>query len=244
MINRRLVFIALLLCSQSLLAQPSVPVWGGGADQKDFSAGFSFGYVSSYYKIDRKPEWRDPHFDASGTKITDALTNISSENAPGFAVGFLGRYSLNDHLEVRVMPGLIFADRAVTYKYVTASQDQTKSIRATLVDLPLQLKLKSNRLGDYRAYLLGGLKYSKALGNKENSDANAAPSEKLLKTINGYGSYEVGLGMDIYFEFFKLSPEIKISNSFGNLLLRENNAFAAPINSLSLHTIMFSLHFE
>lgn len=243
MINRYLILIVLLICSRSLLAQ-SVPVWGGGADQKDFSAGFSFSYVSSYYKIDKKPEWRQPYFDVSGTKITDALTNISSDNAPGFAVGFLGRYSLNDHIEARIMPALIFADRAVRYEYVTPSQDQTKAIRATLVDLPLQFKLKSNRLGDYRAYLLAGLKYSRALGNKENSDANAAPSEKLLKTINGYGSYEVGLGLDIYFEFFKLSPEIKISNSFGNLLLRENNAFAAPINSLSLHTIMFSLHFE
>jgi len=244
MINRYLILLVLLMFSRGLLAQPSVPVWGGGADQKDFSAGFSFGYVSSYYKIDKKPGWREPYFDASGTKVTDALTNISSENAPGFAVGFLGRYSLNDHVEVRVTPALIFADRAVTYQYVTKEQDQIKAIRATLVDLPLQLKIKSDRLGNYRAYLLGGLKYSKALGNKENSDANAAPSEKLLKTINGYGSYEVGVGFDIYFEFFKLSPEIKISNSFGNLLLRENNAFAAPINSLSLHTIMFSLHFE
>jgi hypothetical protein len=243
MINRYLILIGLLMCCQGLLAQ-SVPVWGGGADQKDFSAGFSFAYVSSYYKIDRKPDWRQPYFDASGTKITDELTNITSDNAPGFAVGFLGRYSLTDHLEARLKVDLIFADRGVRYQYVTPEQDQTKSVRATLVDLPLQLKLKSDRLGNYRAYLLGGIKYSKALGNKENSDENAAPSQKLLKTINGYGSYEVGLGMDIYFEFFKLSPEIKISNSFGNLLLRENNAFAAPINSLGLHTVMFSLHFE
>ncbi|MFD0749894.1 outer membrane beta-barrel protein [Mucilaginibacter calamicampi] len=243
MIKKYLVLTGLLLCSRALLAQ-SVPVWGGGADQKDFSAGFSFSYVSSYYKIDRKPEWRQPYFDASGTKITNELTNITSENAPGFAVGFLGRYRLTDHLEARLTPALIFADRSVTYQYVTPDQDQTKSIRATLVDLPLQLKLKSDRLGDYRAYLIGGLKYSQALGNKENSDVNAAPTAKLLKTINGYGSYEVGVGMDIYFEFFKLSPEIKISNSFGNVLLRENNAFAAPINSLSLHTVMFSLHFE
>lgn len=243
MINKYLILIGLLLCCQGLLAQ-SVPVWGGGADQKDFSAGFSFSYVSSYYKIDRKPTWRQPYFDASGTKITDELTNISSDNAPGFGVGFFGRYSINDHLEARVAPGLIFADRAVRYQYVTQSQDQTKSVRATLFDLALQLKLKSDRLGDYRGYLIGGLKYSKALGNKENSDVNLAPSEKLLKTINGYPSYEVGLGFDIYFEFFKLSPEIKISNSFGNLLQRQNNAFAAPINSLGLHTVMFSLHFE
>lgn len=243
MIKRCLTLLVVSLCSQMLLAQ-KVPAWGGGADLKDFSGGFSFSYVSSYYKIDRKPEWRQPFFDENGVKVTDALTNISSEDSPGFAVGFLGRYRLSEHLEARFMPALIFADRSVTYQYADQSQDQTKQVRATVVDLPLQLKLKSNRLGDYRAYLIAGLKYSRALGNKENADDNAAPTAKLLKTINGYGSYEVGIGCDIYFEFFKLSPEIKISNSFGNLLLRENNAFAAPINSLSLHTVMFSLHFE
>jgi len=26
--------------------------------------------------------------------------------------------------------------------------------------------------------------------------------------------------------------------------LRENNTFAAPINNIGLHTVMFSLHFE
>ncbi len=243
MIKRYLILITLLISGNTLLAQ-SVPVWGGGADQKDFSAGFSFSYVSSYYKIDKKPDWRAPYFDTDGTKITDELSSITSNNAPGFAVGFLGRYSVTNHLEARVGINLIFADRGVTYQYVGTSPAVNKSVRATLVDLPVQLKIKSDRLGNYRGYMIGGLKYSKALGNKENSDVDAAPSQKLLKTINGYASYELGLGMDIYFEFFKLSPEIKISNSFGNLLMRENNAFAAPINSLGLHTVMFSLHFE
>ena len=53
-----------------------------------------------------------------------------------------------------------------------------------------------------------------------------------------------GIGFDLYFEYFKLSPEIKLSNSFGNVLLPETHPFSAPINKLSLHTIMFSLYFE
>lgn len=234
--------IALFFCG-GLLAQ-SVPVWGGGADEKDFSAGFSFSYVSSYYKIDKKPNWRAPYFDNSGNQVTDSLRGIGSASAPGFAVGFLGRYRLTEHIEARISPALIFADRGVDYTYNTPAQNQTKNIKATLVDLPVSVKIKSDRLGDYRAYIMAGVKYSRALGNKENADENAAPAEKLLKTLNGYGSYEVGLGFDIYFEFFKLSPEIKLSNSFGNLLLRENNAFSSPIEKLGLHTVMFSLHFE
>ena len=70
------------------------------------------------------------------------------------------------------------------------------------------------------------------------------PLQQLVRNKNGFGSYEVGLGCDIYFEYFKLSPEIKISNSFGNLLIPEDNPYATPINKLSLHTVTFSLIFE
>jgi hypothetical protein len=66
----------------------------------------------------------------------------------------------------------------------------------------------------------------------------------MVKNVGGFSSYEAGLGCDIYFEFFKLSPQIKVSNSFGNILVPENHPFSAPISKLSLHTVMFSLFFE
>ena len=65
-----------------------------------------------------------------------------------------------------------------------------------------------------------------------------------LKNATGFGSYEAGLGCDIYFEYFKLSPEIKIANSLGNILVPQAQPFSAPLSKLGLHTIMFSLIFE
>jgi hypothetical protein len=113
-----------------------------------------------------------------------------------------------------------------------------------VIDLPLLLKLKSDRIGDFRAYVLGGFKYSQAIGSRVNADAGAALTEKLVKNVSGYASYEAGIGCDLYFEFFKLSPEIKLSNSFGDVMLHENHPYSRPIDKLSLHTLMFSLHFE
>ncbi|MDB5009862.1 MAG: hypothetical protein JWQ06_651, partial [Mucilaginibacter sp.] len=150
---------------------------------------------------------------------------------------------LTEHLEARVTPSLIFADKQLTYTYVS-SPAVTKLVSNTTVDFPLLLKLKSDRIGDFRAYMLGGVKYSQTIGSKINADVNAAALDKLVKNINGYGSYEAGIGCDIYFEFFKLSPEIKLSNSFGNVMYHDNNAFSSPISKLSLHTFMFSLYFE
>ena len=245
-ITRYLITLLLMGCSNALFAQQFVPAWGGGADQNDLSFGFSFSYVSSDFKIIKKPDWREPFLDADNNNmpVTDALNSISSKALPGFAVGFLTRYRLTDHLEVRTTPSLVFSDRSVSYKYITPTQDVDKTVQTTTVDLPLSVKLKSDRIGNIRAYLLGGMKFSSAIGSKRNADLNASPLEKLLKNKQSYSSYEAGFGFDIYFEYFKLSPEIKLTNTLGNLLVQENHPFSSPISKLSLHTIMFSLYFE
>ncbi|MDR6940617.1 type IX secretion/gliding motility protein PorT/SprT [Mucilaginibacter pocheonensis] len=242
-LTRCLIIFILMLCGNLLFAQ-RVPAWGGGADLQDLSFGFSFAYVSSDFKITKKPDWRTPFTDPeTGLPVTDQLNSISSKNLPGFSVGFLTRYRLTEHLEARLTPSLVFADRNLTYTYINTTESVTKQVQTTTIDVPLSLKIKSDRIGDFRAYILGGVKYSHAIGSKKN-DANLDMLDKLVKNKTGYTSYEAGLGCDIYFEFFKLSPEIKISNSLGNVLVPENQPFSSPISKLSLHTIMFSLFFE
>jgi hypothetical protein len=240
---RYLLVVCFCFCSKLMLAQ-NVPAWGGGADEQDLSFGFSFSYVSSDFKITKKPDWRKPFFDATNNQyITDSLNSIGSKSTPGFAIGFLTRYTLTEHFEVRATPSLVFADRNLSYTYRNPDQNQEKQVQTTSLEIPLSFKLKSDRLGDFRAYILGGVKYTKAIGGKKN-EANLDPLDKLVKNTGGFSSYEAGLGCDIYFEFFKLSPQIKVSNSFGNILVPENHPFSSPISKLSLHTVMFSLFFE
>jgi hypothetical protein len=243
--NGYLTIILILFCSSFLFAQDSVPAWGGGADQTDLSFGFTFSYVSNSYKIYKKTNWQAPLVDpATGNSLTSPLTGIGSKSLPGFGIGFITRYSLTDNLEVRITPSLIFADRELSYTFTDPSQNMNKQLQPTVVDFPLSFKLKSDRIGNFRAYILGGLKYSEQIGKGASTDANDDPLQKLVRNTSGYGSYEAGLGCDFYFEFFKLSPEIKISNSLGNVLIQDNQPFSAPISKLSLHTIMFSLYFE
>lgn len=241
--NGYLTIFCLFFCCSTAFAQ--APAWGGGADQNDLSFGFSFSYVSNYFKINKKSNWRDPYFDPGVNRnITDSLKSMSSKNASGFAVGFITRYRLTEHIEGRITPSLVFADRTITYTYPKTADDVTKQVQSTTVDFPLEIKLKSDRIDDFRAYILGGVKYSLAIGSKKNADSGLDPLSKLVKNVGGFGSYEAGLGFDIYFEFFKLSPEIKISNSIGNVLVPENHPYSTPLSSLGLHTVTFSLLFE
>ena len=237
-----LIIILIFFCSKALFAQ--APAWGGNADQNDVSFGFTFQYINSYFKISKKPDWRTPYFDPGVNKvITSPLNSIGSNGSPGFGVSFLLRYRLDEHVEVRTTPGLSFADRTLSYVFQDPSLNVDKPVQATMVEFPISLKLKSDRIMDFRAYVLGGIKYSEAIGAKKNNP-DTDPLDAIIVNKNGFASYEVGLGFDFYFEYFKLSPEIKLSNSIGNLAVSEANPYSAPINRLSLHSVTFSLLFE
>lgn len=238
-----LIMCFLFLCGTKLYAQ--VPAWGGGADYQDYGFGFHFSYIGSDFRILKKDDWRTPYFYAdAGKNITDSLTSITSATSVGFGVGFLARLRLTDNLEVRITPGLAFTDRKISYQYKTADQNVDKTVSVALAEIPLQFKLKSDRIGDFRAYLIGGVKYSYSITGPKKEDANMSPLEKLVNNNRGYASYEVGLGCDVYFSYFKFSPEIKLSNSFKNLLTPADNPYSKPIDQLFLHTLVFSIYFE
>jgi hypothetical protein len=260
MIKLRLLLIAVcMLAGNCLFAQDQVVhAWASGADERDLSFGFTFQYVSTDFKINKAADWRSPFYDPdTGIKLTDSLNSISSKSSKGFGIGFITRYRLTDHLEARLTPMLVFADRLLYYEYQSpagnpllssksspsSSNILQQQVQTTMVELPLSMKLKSDRLGNFRAYLLGGVKYSLLIGGKK-TDINASPVDRLVKNVGSFASYEAGIGFDIYFEYFKLSPEIKMSNSFKSVLVPENHPYARPIDKLFLHTIMFSLYFE
>ena len=58
-----------------------------------------------------------------------------------------------------------------------------------------------------------------------------------------YG-WEAGIGMDIYFEYFKFSPEIKTCQTIGNALYRDIYPYTQSIESIYPQLIQISLHFE
>jgi hypothetical protein len=241
-----IVIYLFILCSSKLFAQQQeVQAWAGGADYNDYSFGFQFQYITTDYKILKKPDWRTPYFDkGSNQNVTDSLTGIKSGSSPGFAVGFIARLRVTDNLELRTTPSLVFADRTISYQYADASKDVDKTVNASLAEFPLSLKIKSDRLGNFRAYLLGGVKYSYSITGPKKEDPNMSPLDKMVNNQRGYTSYEAGIGCDMYFTYFKFSPELKLSNSFGNVLVSADNPYSKPIDKLFLRSLVFSIYFE
>lgn len=243
--------IAILLFCSILAAKAQN--WGGGIDTQDFNWGFGFHYVASEFKLVRTPNWREPFWDYEQNKyITDSLTSISSPMSAGFGIGFVLNYKLSPYLDLRSTPTLNFSDRLVNYAYKlgqppinTEFSDKQQKVQPTVVDFPLAIKLKSDRRKDFRAYFLLGAKYSVDLASsKKTSDEDKALLYKFLKNKKNYTSYEAAIGFDLYFEYFKMSPQIKFSQSFGDILRHENQPYSSPIEKAYLRNFTFSLFFE
>ncbi|MBB5636249.1 hypothetical protein HDE68_002137 [Pedobacter cryoconitis] len=248
--------ISLLVVLLFSFAAARAQNWGGGVDDELVHFGFTFQYTSSSYKIKKKPDWREPfksRLDPSRGNITDSLNAIYSKASPGFGIGFVVNGRISNNVDVRLTPTLVFTDRLMEYDYSTINQipkspfsQQEKKVVATMVEFPLGIKIKSNRRNNFRAYMLYGAKYSMDIASKKKTDDSQLDEEyKLLKNQKSYFSAEAAFGMDLYFEYFKMSPEIKLSYSLNDILDRkEVNPFNNPIDKLMLRHVTFSLFFE
>lgn len=249
--------LTLVLTFISIITASAQQNWGGGVDSERLHFGFTFQYVSAEYKIYKKGNWRDERYDDDLERnelVTDNISRISSPTSPGFGLGFVSDYKMGDHANLRFTPALVFSDRLIDYHFGTGAAEAgvtrfepfyQQKVQSTMVDLPLGIKLKSDRRKNFRAYMLGGAKYSLDIVSKKKlDDSNVAPTAKLVKNTRNILSYEAGIGLDLYFEFFKLSPELKLSNSFRSVLKPEHHPFSSPLDKLFLRNLQFSLYFE
>lgn len=249
----------LLLPLMCLLSVATVKAqnWGGGIDDNNLHFGFTFQYVSSEYKILKKVDWKDVDVQRWELRsdVPGGLSSISSKPSAGFGIGFVVNQKIHDNVDVRLTPILVFNDRILNYRFEEppgtssgqAPMDVQKKLETTFVDFPLSLKIKSNRRNNFRAYMMGGVKYTADISSKKKSDNNNVtdPLEKFVNNRRNFLSYEAGLGMDLYFEYFKMSPEIKLSYSFDSVKKNEApHVFSTPIDKLMLRHVTFSLFFE
>lgn len=221
--------------------------WGGGVDDQIFSPGFTFQYLSSEYKIYKKVDWQRPYPnpDVPGQFLTDSLKSISSPLSPGFGLGFIAGFKLGNNTDLRITPTLVFLDRLINYEYADPEKFYQQKVATTTVEFPVGFKLKSDRRLNFRAYLLAGGKYSMdIISKKKTDDSGFALTEKFVKNQKNILSYEVAIGFDFYFEYFKLSPEFKLSNSINNVLKPEDHPYSSPLDKLYTRNFQFSLYFE
>ena len=176
----------------------------------------------------------------------DSVYTVNPQYTAGFQLGLLATARLSNRFEVRFNPMLLFTDRSLTYrlKYTDLfeqSDSVTKKIESVITTFPLQIKFFSDRIGNFRVYMLGGVKADIDLA----SNARAKRAEELVKIQKYDFGVEAGIGFNFYFPSFILSPEIKVSNGFKNIHSRDENLkYSNVLDRITSRMIVFCIHLE
>ncbi len=204
-------------------------------DKDPIHFGFLLGINKTDFFLHRKPT----------TNLLDSVYVIETTPQRGFDLQMVCNLRLGEYFDLRLLPGLSFVSRNINYTFVSPLQTLSykKDVESTFITLPLDLKYKSVRLNNYRVYVLGGLKYS--IDMASNKDVNNSDLKVAIVKIKKQDlAYEFGFGLDIYFRYYKFSPEIKYAVGITNLLIQDNTAFSTPIQKLNSKCISLAFTFE
>lgn len=168
-----------------------------------------WGYYLGMNSVDFKFDYLEPTQD------------IEVSSGLGFNVGLIGNLRLTDHFDFRFEPGLFITQRNLTYPLIEDSVDRLREVKSTYIHLPFLLKFSAQRTGNIKPYLIGGLSTSLNLGS--NSDIQEDNENGRFRMTKWTSFYEIGFGIDIYFEYFKFSPSIRGVFSTKDELIRDND---------------------
>ncbi len=225
--------LGLLLLAQTLVAQPR-DLNQYDHDSKPYYFGITLGANMSRFQTSLHSRFLQ----------NDSVYIAEPVNSGGFALGLLATARLSDRFQLRFNPQLLFTERSIYYnlKYPEAGEKEvTKTVESVLVSFPVQVKLQSDRIGNFRVYMMTGIKGDIDLA----SNARAKKADDLVKIKKYDYGVELGLGFNFFFESFIFSPELKISNGLGNIHSRDERLkYSNVFDKIQSRMIVFSIHIE
>lgn len=194
---------------------------------------FGFSIIGNYGKL--------KYNTASNFLDNDTIQTINTSSFPGFGVGGIMNLKVAEYWDFRTMVNIQFVERHLLYTF-RGGTVETAKINSTYMEIPLQLKYKSKRNHNKRFYWVGGATYRYDFAS--DIDTERSNTKPIVALYPATFSYDFGAGLDLYYEFFKFSPEIRISNGLGNSLVPDSFIYASSLSRMSPKLIQFFLHFE
>lgn len=222
-----------LICTAAL--SQKVELYQLEHETKPYYFGITLGANISRFQFEHHPRFLQ----------YDTVLEVLPLNSPGFQLGLNATARLTNRFEARFNPQLMFTDRSITYKLKYKDPidgfEPTKKIESVIFTFPFQVKFNSDRIGNFRVYMLGGAFTQIDLA----ANARARRAEDLVKLEKADYGIEIGMGFNFYFPSFILSPEVKISNGLRNIHGRDENLkYSNVIDRIQSRMIVFSIHLE
>jgi hypothetical protein len=227
-----LLGISISLQAQRNLGLPNLLKY----DKQRFHFGFMIGYNQYDFTMKTKGNLNE----------YDSLMRIYTSSLSGFNLGIVANLRLGEYFDLRFIPGLTFADRMLNYSIKYNNNQEFisyKNVESVFLDFPLLVKFKSSRMHNVRAYVVGGVQYSRDLISNAKKQA-ANPREIYVKVYPDDFQVQTGVGFDFYLTYFKFSTELKMSFGVPNILVPEPHIYSTSVTGLKTKVIQISFLFE
>ena len=224
-------FLFLFFITNIFGQRHTVPLNLPNYDRKAIHFGFLIGLNSMDFKI------------FQNNISSDSLFILQSQEQKGFNLGIVSNLRLGRNSDLRFLPTLSFVSRRINYSIKTKDlvEQINKEVESTFIEFPINLKFKSNRYNNGRAYLITGAKYSIDLASKKNIEDD---DNELIKLNKGDLMYEIGFGIDFYLQYFKFSPEFKATFGLINMLIPDDGVYNNSIEKLMTRGFTLTFTFE
>lgn len=229
----KIIVVALLCFFTPLIstAQKGSFNYDNKFSKKSYYFGITLGFNASGYRVEKHPALIN----------NDSVMTVNSIYGPGFNLGIVANIKLGKYFDFRfLLPTLSFADRKLQYK-MTNNTVIEKKIESVFLEFPVHFRFKSKPYKDFRVFVVAGFKYSIDLA----SNSRSRKAEDLLKLQQQDLAIEFGVGFQVFFPYFILSPEIKFSYGVLDIHARDEKiTFSSTIDKLFSRGFAISLHFE
>lgn len=199
-------------------------------DSKPYYFGITFGFNYSAFQISQTESFA----------LHDTFKIVQPGYGPGFNLGIMGNLRLNKLIDIRFIPALVFSEKPIRTIDMYGTEEK-RSIESIYMNLPLQLKIKSDRIHNFRFYGLAGGKFDYDLA----ANARSRRQDEWLRVSPIDLGIELGVGFEFFYPNFIFSPEIKVSQGFLNSHYQDTGIpLSNTINGMRTRMFIISIHLE
>ena len=181
----------------------------------------------------------------SASYIANRYVTANSIASPSLGVGFIGDVRLGGRhspFTLRFAPGVNFLTQRVEFKphgYINADSIVTQEVTSTVVQFPLLIRYQSDRRRNTRVYMIAGLSPSLTASSRRSD-----PLRNNLEAVSSDLTLEYGVGLDLFYPLFKLSPELRFSHGLNNLLVAHNDVFSRSLQRMSSNAVTLYINIQ
>ena len=210
----------------------------GQFDRRLLHYGIQVGYTQSKF---------DLHY-SEDAELRRTLQGTTSYYAPGFHIAVIGDMRLGNWLNLRLLPGVTLVTREISFSweqnYYASHRllELSRNVESVHGDIPIELKLRSVRYGDFRPYLTAGASYGFDFASlrKNRNQTN----QNIVRLQASDLRYTMGVGFDVFLTYVKFAIEMKMSFGLLDLKVEDPEIYIRSFDYLNTRTFMLSFTFE